>query len=351
VAQLNSIASELSLLDRYLLARIARFALGAWALLALTYLLFFVGDVGARRAGVVGWRLVMNALPFHLPAILAQLAPAALLCGGALAIEGLQRSNELSAMHSCGYSRVALGKPLLLMGIVWSLLGWGLSEWLAPRAEHSANLAYGRAFASPLSGKRQNISGHWVRTSRFQFAKLSAERRLMVRLDRLGHPVELILTNRQTAKSTQQIYDLSAKSARRAVAKAPASRAGAAVAHYEALTRDELARERARQARLGSHDPAASLIFHVRSSYPWLSVSASLVLWILALGENRRLFAQLARALLAAFFFWLLFALFWLLGRSELLSAALSAWLPVALSAMFCAGWLARLLYRATFYR
>jgi hypothetical protein len=118
VAQLNSIASELSLLDRYLLARIARFALGAWALLALTYLLFFVGDVGARRAGVVGWRLVMNALPFHLPAILAQLAPAALLCGGALAIEGLQRSNELSAMHSCGYSRVALGKPLLLMGIV-----------------------------------------------------------------------------------------------------------------------------------------------------------------------------------------------------------------------------------------
>jgi len=128
-----------SLLDRY----IARAWLGNVALVTLAFAaVYFLADfmdlIDDFQQNRVPGRVVLRYYAFHVFQIFFTVAPIAVLVGVLATLGILARHNEITAMKAGGISVYRAAVPVLGMGLVSSLLLYGLQEWVLPQTNKLA---------------------------------------------------------------------------------------------------------------------------------------------------------------------------------------------------------------------
>ncbi|MCP9456013.1 MAG: LPS export ABC transporter permease LptG [Nitrospira sp.] len=129
----------MTILFRYILREHVKiFLMCFWGLLAIYLVIDFFEKI--RRflrydSGVVP--LIMY-FALKIPAISLQIAPFAILVATLLTIGLLARSNEITAMRSCGVSLLWMTSPFLLFATVLSLFLLALSSTIVPLASEKA---------------------------------------------------------------------------------------------------------------------------------------------------------------------------------------------------------------------
>jgi len=331
-----------SLLERYLLARLARASALMLALLCLLYLSVDLGDQGRRLALTIGWQRVLHAALLRLPLIAAQLLPAALLLGGALAIGRLQRQQELQALRSLGFSTLRLARCLLLLGLVATGVMLLLLEALAPPCEAKADELRLYRRPSPLLGPlsqgrwRREPTGWYHRDGTTTLSVLLHDARVMERHEgALGDqpPRSLRFTDDGIEPLSSSAPKVSLKPPRRFLPHKSAPRP-------EALSSWQLEGRIHALAMFGGSDRVERLVLHLRHTYPLLALVAALLLFGQLQRPPRSQSKQLTWALLWTALFWVLVAGSFSAGRSGIIAPSVAAWLPIALATFASAAWL-----------
>jgi lipopolysaccharide export system permease protein len=128
------------LLDRYLLALLGRIFVLSLAAFVGIYLLvdFFerIDDFIEHQALLAHYVLYFTS---KIPLIVVQVTPMAVLMGVFLALGGLARSNELTAMRACGISLWRITTPLLIAGLLGALTVLAVSEYVVPLSVRKIN--------------------------------------------------------------------------------------------------------------------------------------------------------------------------------------------------------------------
>ncbi len=128
-----------SLLDRYIArAWVGNVALVMLAFAAVFFLAEFMDLIDDFQHNRVPGRVVFHYYAFHVFQILFTVAPIAVLVGVLATLGVLARRNEITAMKAGGISVYRAALPVLGMGIVASLLLYGMQEWLLPHTNKVA---------------------------------------------------------------------------------------------------------------------------------------------------------------------------------------------------------------------
>jgi LPS export ABC transporter permease LptF/LPS export ABC transporter permease LptG len=128
-----------SLLDRY----IARAWLGNVALVMLAFAaVYFLADfmdlIDDFQQNRVAGRVVVRYYAFHVFQIFFTVAPIAVLVAVLITLGVLARNQEVTAMKAGGISVYRAALPVMGMGLVSSLLLYGLQEWVLPQTNKAA---------------------------------------------------------------------------------------------------------------------------------------------------------------------------------------------------------------------
>jgi len=328
---------------RYLLrAVLVRVALATLAL-ALVALAFDLGDQGRRLAGVLGWGPVLEAALLHLPLMVVQVLPAALLLGSTLALAALRGRGELAGLAACGVGPGAVRTPLLCAGLVCAVAALVVDEALVPPCERAADELYQHRRVSPLTGLQPASS--WIRLGSWfvhrrvhpggdHVLALEVDQRFKVlrRVEGAGDRWQV----RPLWGGTQgaDLHPLKQR------ARAMWSRS---FARAESLSTLELHRHLRLRGDTGQLRPAETLVFHTKLAYPLVNLVAA-VLACLFCGPWRRgpAVLEMLAAVGLVLGLWVLLASGWLLARGGWLSPAGGVWLPLplALSLGLAALWL-----------
>jgi LPS export ABC transporter permease LptF/LPS export ABC transporter permease LptG len=173
-----------SILDRY----IAR----AWAdhvgLVLLAFVsIFFLADfmdlVDDIEQNSVRWSTVVHYYAFYLPQIVFTVAPVALLVGVLVTLGLLARRNEITAMKSGGISLYRAVGPVLGMGVLTSLLLYGMQEYLLPETNKVKEMDFNVIKGRPPQSSDQ-LDRRWILASDRRFYNydyLAAPRRPLER--------------------------------------------------------------------------------------------------------------------------------------------------------------------------
>lgn len=344
------------LVQRYLLRIIALRGLLALLALACVYLAFDLGDQGRRLAATLGWRTVLWATLLHLPLMAAQLLPVALLLGGALALAALRRRGELEALSASGLTPLALGLPLLLLGVFFSLAGWLLGNQLAPAFEQRADSLYQHRRISALTGELPR--GRWYRARDGRggsiFVARSATRLTLLRVDAqsaLQQRVEGRIVG-PTTLANVWVYTLATagrRSQRRHQAKLELPELASLAQLWqrqggraESLDGDALGARLDAARAAGQRARVDALMLQGRRAFPALGLVVALLLWGFALAPARSSARQLALAVGWVALLWATLSAGWLLARGGALGPLSGAWAPIVLAAALALTELAR---------
>ncbi|PID38492.1 MAG: hypothetical protein CSA65_06930 [Proteobacteria bacterium] len=336
------------MLARYLLRLLAVRVAATLAVLTVIYALFDLGEAGRQLAASLGWPTILAATALRLPSFAAQLLPAALILGGALTLAALHRRGELEALATLGAGPGALGRPLLLFGLLSALAGWALGEGLAPTLEAHADRLYRHQRRSSLTGKAASTRDRWqrrgawlLRVERPLRAASAAPRRPRVLALKVGRGLQLerrIDGHLGSADHRGVLHDvrevrLGAGQARLERRPSRALPALATLRHRDSGRAESqgllaLAQRAHRERQDGRSTRMTRVLLHLRLSFPLLALPAALWLWALALRRGAAL--PLAAAFLALS--WLLAALGFLSARSGLVAAFLGPWGALSLA-------------------
>lgn len=122
-----------SLLDRYIAREwLSNVALVLLAFAAIYFLADFMDLIDDFQHNRVPGRVVVRYYAFHLFQIGFTVAPIAVLVGVLVTLGILARHNEVTAMKAGGISVYRAALPVLGMGLLSSLLLYGLQEWVLP---------------------------------------------------------------------------------------------------------------------------------------------------------------------------------------------------------------------------
>ncbi|MGE5124709.1 MAG: LptF/LptG family permease [Betaproteobacteria bacterium] len=138
-----------SLLDRYIArAWVSNVTLVLLAFSAIYFLGEFMDLIDDIQQHKVKGRTIFLYYAYHLWQIAFTVAPIAVLVGVLVTLGLLARRNEITAMKAGGISVYRAAGPVLGMGLLSSLLLYGMQEWLLPRtnkeAETQRNVIKGR---------------------------------------------------------------------------------------------------------------------------------------------------------------------------------------------------------------
>jgi LPS export ABC transporter permease LptF/LPS export ABC transporter permease LptG len=158
-----------SLLDRY----IARSWLSSVALVMLAFAsIYFLGefmdlidDIQQHR---VKGRVVFSYYAAHVWQIGFTVAPVAVLVGVLITLGLLARRNEITAMKAGGISVYRAAGPVLGMGLLSSLLLYGMQEWILPTTNKAAALDFNVIKGRPAQSSGQ-FDRRWVLASDERF--------------------------------------------------------------------------------------------------------------------------------------------------------------------------------------
>jgi len=300
--------------------------------LALIVLSFDLGDQGRRLALTLGWSTVLKASLFHLPLMMVQVFPAALLLSAVLAITSLRRQGELEAMQAAGASSVRLCSPLLSAGLLSALLALALGELVVPPCEGRADTLYRHQRVSSLTGLQQAPS--WIRVDNWFIhrAPKGAQQVLALKLDKTFQ-----VRQRIEGRWSPGQKGLREVEALRPGSDLPAPLLDRAEEHWgrsrvraEALDLVSLNRRLRLQQQAGQRDPTEVLVWHTKLSYPLVNLLTALLACSFISRRGRR--SPVRELLLAGAYLlglWFLIAGGWVLGRSGWLSPAAGAWAPL----------------------
>jgi lipopolysaccharide export system permease protein len=331
-----------SYISRVILSRLALTALA----LTLLYLGFDLGDQGRDLASSLGWERVLHASLLHLPLVVVQILPAALLIATVLALSGLRRRGELLALSSFGVAPARLCLPILAVGTVGAAVALGLDEWLVPPCEQRADLIYRSRRASALTGLRPRA--RWTRSDRWFLHLTPPGRLLAFQLDESFRPVRRVdadLTEGSAIRSgrarvTRFNGELGFRRREEKVVDLP----GLKRLHHlrgrqpraEALDMSSLYRRVTLLETSGQAQRVERLVLHTKLAFPLLNVVVALLVCPFALGRRRAApMRDLAWAAGLVVGIWALLASGWVLGRTGYLSPGAGAWLPLGIGLVF----------------
>ena len=149
-------------LDRYIVRSIAATVLLVMtALLTLLALFLFINEQGWGGTGGYGNLQALRFVLFHLPSLVLEFLPVAVLIGSLLALGALARNGELTVFRAAGVSIARLGSSVFLAGLVAVPVGIVSGEYLGPPLTRLARIhkAVERNGEISLAGR----SGAWVR--------------------------------------------------------------------------------------------------------------------------------------------------------------------------------------------
>ena len=122
-----------SLLDRYISgAWLSNVALVALAFSAIYFLADFMDLLDDFQHNRVPVRTILRYYTFHVFQIFFTVAPIAVLVAVLVTLGVLARNKEITAMKAGGISVYRAAMPILSMGLLSSLLLYGLQEWVLP---------------------------------------------------------------------------------------------------------------------------------------------------------------------------------------------------------------------------
>ncbi len=136
------------------------FGLSAFTLIfAATQLLAISRLVAAEHAPLGA---TIEYFLWQLPQIIVTVVPMAMLLGVLLAMQRLSSESEITAMKAGGVSLVRAVAPLLVVGVIVSVLTLVLQEGVVPHANDQANYLRSEVIehANPLSGSNLTVVSH-----------------------------------------------------------------------------------------------------------------------------------------------------------------------------------------------
>lgn len=128
-----------SLLDRYIAgAWVANVALVLLAFVSIYFLGEFMDLIDDIQQHKVPGKVIAHYYAFHIWHIGFTVAPIAVLVGVLVTLGLLARRNEITAMKAGGISVYRAAGPVLGMGLLSSLLLYGMQEWILPVTNKAA---------------------------------------------------------------------------------------------------------------------------------------------------------------------------------------------------------------------
>jgi LPS export ABC transporter permease LptG len=158
-----------SLLDRYIArAWVGNVALVMLAFAAVYFLADFMDLIDDFQQNRVPGRVVVHYYAFHVFQILFTVAPIAVLVAVLITLGVLARNNEITAMKAGGISVYRAAMPVMGMGLVSSLLLYGLQEWVLPQTNKAAATERNVIKGRPAQSSDQ-FDRHWMLASDDRF--------------------------------------------------------------------------------------------------------------------------------------------------------------------------------------
>jgi lipopolysaccharide export system permease protein len=197
--------NRFTILDRYMLSELGGpfgFGLSAFMLIFAATQLLAIGRMVSNEHAPL-WAAV-EYFVWGLPADLGFVVPMALLLGTLLAVQRLSGESEITAMKAGGISFVRMMLPLLIAGLVMSVVTFVVQEWIAPFASDQQTFivntvinhvsAFNRdlTVSAPLPGGGKQIT---VATSYEQHSQALLHVTL-IQYDRNDIPTQIVFADR-----------------------------------------------------------------------------------------------------------------------------------------------------------
>ena len=158
-----------SLLDRYIARSwVANVALVLLAFASIYFLGEFMDLIDDIQQHKVKGRVIFHYYAFHVWQIGFTVAPVAVLVGVLVTLGLLARRNEITAMKAGGISVYRAAGPVLGMGLLASLLLYGMQEWILPTTNKAAALDRNVIKGRPAQSSDQ-FDRRWVLASDERF--------------------------------------------------------------------------------------------------------------------------------------------------------------------------------------
>jgi LPS export ABC transporter permease LptG/LPS export ABC transporter permease LptF len=163
-----------SLLDRYIarswMANVALVLLAFGSIYFLAEFMDLVDDIQQHH---VKGRVLVHYYAAHVWQIGFTVAPVAVLVGVLITLGLLARRNEVTAMKAGGISVYRATLPVLGMGVLASLLLYGMQEWILPVTNKAAALDFNVIKGRPAQSSDQ-FDRRWVLASDERFYNFDA---------------------------------------------------------------------------------------------------------------------------------------------------------------------------------
>ena len=128
-----------NILDRYISRIYMRAAaLSFMALLGIFYIATFIDRSDKLFKGQATTKTLMTLLAFMTPQFVYFVIPLAALLSVLVTFGLLSRTSELAVMKACGISLYRITAPLILLGLAWSTVLYGLEQQIMARANQRA---------------------------------------------------------------------------------------------------------------------------------------------------------------------------------------------------------------------
>jgi LPS export ABC transporter permease LptG/LPS export ABC transporter permease LptF len=128
-----------NILDRYIAAIYLRAAaLSFAALLGIFYIATFIDRSDKLFKGQATTGTLLQLLAFYTPQYVYFVIPMAALLSVLVTFGLLSRTSELSVMKACGISLYRITAPLIVLGLAWSAVLYGLEQQIMARANQRA---------------------------------------------------------------------------------------------------------------------------------------------------------------------------------------------------------------------
>jgi len=127
--------ARVSILDKYLLAEMfapAAFGAAAFTLFLLVNSFFLAANFIINKG--VPFGLVARYIMLQLPQLMTLIIPFCALFGVLLGVSRVAADNEITALRTSGISLTRIAAPFLLAGLALSILGFVISDSIAPTA-------------------------------------------------------------------------------------------------------------------------------------------------------------------------------------------------------------------------
>jgi LPS export ABC transporter permease LptF/LPS export ABC transporter permease LptG len=151
-----------SILDRYVARSwLANVGLVLLAFAAIYFLGEFMDLIDDIQQHKVKGKVVFHYYAFHVWQIGFTVAPVAVLVGVLVTLGLLARRNEITAMKAGGISVFRAAGPVVGMGVLASLLLYGMQEWILPATNKAAALDFNVIKGRPAQSSDQ-FDRRWV---------------------------------------------------------------------------------------------------------------------------------------------------------------------------------------------